>query len=108
MKVVIACLASTLTVAITDHAQAQSPTPQFQVEALWPKDLPNKWLLGQVSGIAVDREDRVWVVHRPKSLTARELAAEQNPPIAKCCASAPPVLVFDPAGNLVRHWGGPG
>jgi DNA-binding beta-propeller fold protein YncE len=48
------------------------------------------------------------VVHRPGSLTDRELAAQQTPPQAKCCVAAPPVLVFDQSGNLIRHWGGPG
>ena len=82
--------------------------PQFRVEPFWPKPLPNNWILGQVAGIAADKYDRIWVVHRPLTLTPRERAAEQNPPEAKCCAAAPPVLVFDTSGNLLRHWGGPG
>jgi DNA-binding beta-propeller fold protein YncE len=88
-------------------AQTRS-VPQFQVDPLWPKPLPNNWILGQVSGIAVDRFDRIWLVHRRSSLTPRERAAEQNPPEAKCCVAAPPVLVFDQSGNLIRSWGGPG
>jgi DNA-binding beta-propeller fold protein YncE len=48
------------------------------------------------------------VVHRPNSLTPRERAAEHNPPESRCCVAAPPVLVFDQSGNLVRSWGGPG
>ena len=82
--------------------------PQFQVDALWPKALPNNWILGQVAGITVDRFDRVWIVHRPGSLSPRERAAEHNPPESKCCVAAPPVLVFDQSGNLVKSWGGPG
>jgi DNA-binding beta-propeller fold protein YncE len=82
--------------------------PQFLVDPTWPKPLPNNWLLGQVSGIRVDRFDHIWVVQRPNSLDKRELAAQQNPPQAKCCAAAPPVLVFDQFGNVIRHWGGPG
>src|SRR3954465_6071315 len=82
--------------------------PQFQVDPFWPKPLPNNWILGQVAGIATDKYDRIWVVQRPLTLTARERAAEQSPPEAKCCAAAPPVLVFDTSGNLLRHWGGPG
>ena len=69
--------------------------PQFQVDAQWPKPLPNNWILGQVSGITVDRFDRIWVVQRPGSLTPRERAAEHHPPEAKCCVAPPPVLVFD-------------
>jgi hypothetical protein len=90
------------------QGETNQPTiPQFQVDASWPKPLPNKWILGQVSGIAVDRFDHIWVVHRPSTLNERELAAAQNPPVAKCCIAAPPVLVFDQSGNLIRSWGGP-
>ena len=87
---------------------AKTDIPQFQVDALWPKPLPNNWILGQVAGITVDRFDRIWIVQRPNSLTRRERAAEQNPRPSRCCAAAPPVLVFDQSGNLVRSWGGPG
>ncbi len=104
--VAAACLAAPLS-ALAQGAGAGA-LPQFQVDGLWPKPLPNNWILGQVSGIAVDRFDHIWVVHRPGSLSKRERAAEQNPPIAKCCVAAPPVLVFDVSGNLIKTWGGPG
>ena len=81
--------------ALASQAPAQVAVPQFRVDASWPKPLPNRWILGQVSGIATDRFDRIWVVHRPGSLTPRERAAEKNPPEAKCCVAAPPVLAFD-------------
>src|SRR3979490_3089783 len=102
------CLAALLLVLSSGAVLADEKVPQFQVEASWPKPLPNNWILGQVAGIATDKYDRIWVVHRPASLTPRERSAEQNPPEAKCCVAAPPVLVFDPSGNLLRHWGGPG
>jgi len=38
--------------------------PIFEVDPLWPKPLPNHWLLGQAIGVAVDAQDHVWVVHR--------------------------------------------
>jgi len=107
MRALMAC-AGLIVAALAHPAAADDRVPQFQVEASWPKPLPNNWILGQVSGIATDRFDRIWVVHRPLSLTARETAAAQNPPEAKCCVAAPPVLVFDTSGNLLRHWGGPG
>jgi DNA-binding beta-propeller fold protein YncE len=88
--------------------ETKTAVPQFQVDALWPKPLPNEWILGQVAGITVDRFDRIWIVQRPNSLTPRERAAEQNPPPSRCCRAAPPVLVFDQSGNLLRAWGGPG
>jgi len=91
-----------------DPAKQNPAVPLFAVDPFWPKPLPNNWMLGQVSGIAVDRLERIWVVHRPGTLNERELAAAQNPPAAKCCFAAPPVLVFDQSGNLLRSWGGPG
>ena len=86
-------------------------SPPFQVDPLWPKPLPNHWLLGSVTGVAVDAQDHIWVVHRGyDSMTARtEIGAATNPKTAdECCVPAPPVLEFDPAGNLLGHWGGPG
>ena len=110
MKIMSAWLGAAMAVTAAVSAQAQNAAtlPQFQVDPFWPKPLSNNWLLGQVSGIATDKYDRIWVVHRPASLTPRERAAEQNPPEAKCCVAAPPVLLFDQSGNLIRHWGGPG
>jgi DNA-binding beta-propeller fold protein YncE len=92
----------------------QSPTPeataapQFEVDPFWPKPLPNNWILGQVAGVAVDSRGHVWIVQRPRSLSERERGAEQNPPYSKCCVAAPPVIVFDADGTVVRAWGGPG
>ena len=82
--------------------------PQFKVDPYWPKPLPSNWILGQVAGIAVDREDRIWIVHRPATLVDDEKGALANPPSTKCCTPAPPVLQFDAQGNLLRSWGGKG
>jgi DNA-binding beta-propeller fold protein YncE len=82
--------------------------PRFEVDPLWPKPLPNKWILGQTIGVSVDAQDHVWIIHRAGSLEPGEVHATTSPPIAQCCAPAPPVLEFDRAGNLVGHWGGPG
>lgn len=82
--------------------------PQFKVDPFWPKPLPANWMLGQVAGIAVDRHDNVWIVHRPATLLDDEKGAQLNPPTTKCCLAAPAVLQFDPQGNLLRSWGGKG
>ena len=82
--------------------------PRFEVDPLWPKPLPNHWVMGQTIGVSVDAQDHVWIIHRGGSLEAGETHATTNPPIAQCCAAAPPVLEFDQAGNLIGHWGGPG
>jgi len=81
--------------------------PQYQVDAAWPRDLPNNWILGQVSGIAVGPNDHIWIVHRPRTVTTREAGAVQNPPLSTCCVPAPSVIEFDQEGNVVRAWGGP-
>jgi DNA-binding beta-propeller fold protein YncE len=118
MRTAILCLAISAFAASSAFAQTEiinqaavakvGGIPQFLVDPFWPKPLPNNWLMGQVAGIRVDRFDHIWVVQRPGSLTKRDLAAAQNPPQAKCCVAAPPVLVFDQSGNLIRSWGGPG
>jgi DNA-binding beta-propeller fold protein YncE len=82
--------------------------PRFEVDPLWPKPLPNKWILGQTIGVSVDAQDHIWIIHRAGSLEPGEVHATTNPPTAQCCAPAPPILEFDEAGNLIGHWGGPG
>jgi DNA-binding beta-propeller fold protein YncE len=80
--------------------------PRFQPEPFWPKPLPGNWILGQVAGIATDRQDNVWIIHRPATLLDDEKGAQKNPPETACCTAAPPVLKFDPDGNLLASWGG--
>ena len=94
------------------RAEAQGSTvqaPIFEVDPLWPKPLPNNWLLGWTIGLWVDELDHVWVIHRGAGgLHNNERGAELNPPIAECCRTAPPILVYDSDGTLLRTWGGPG
>ena len=91
--------------------------PRFEVDPMWPKPLPNHWILGNAIGVGVDSNDHIWIVHRQASLEAMENYGAANPPgpkrragvvEAECCEPAPPVLEFDEAGNLIGHWGGPG
>ena len=95
------------TLARAVQARGTVTAPRYEVDPLWPKPLPNHWVLGMVIGVSVDEQDHVWIVHRDNLLGANETAASQNPPTAACCVKAPPVLEFDPAGNVVGHWGGP-
>ncbi|MGO4715506.1 hypothetical protein AB4Z37_22815 [Bradyrhizobium sp. 2TAF24] len=83
-------------------------TPKFKVDPFWPKPLPNNWIMGQAAGVAVDEQDHVWVVQRPRTLTDDERAASLSPPPTKCCLPAPSVMEFDQEGNLLRAWGGNG
>ena len=71
-------------------------SPAFLKESGWGR-LPNDWVFGDVSGVAIDEQDNVWVLHRPRSVP-EDLAAR----------AAPPVVVFDSGGNFINAWGGPG
>jgi DNA-binding beta-propeller fold protein YncE len=70
--------------------------PTFAVDPAWPI-LPNDWVIGHASGIAVDRHDHVWILHRPQTI-----------PEAQRAHAAPPVLEFDAEGKFVKAWGGAG
>jgi len=73
--------------------------PRFEVDPSWqwPPKLPNNWVTGIVTWVAVDRRDHVWVLHRPRQV-----------PVENKDRAAPPVLEFDAAGRFVQAWGGPG
>src|SRR5262244_3584898 len=81
-------------------AQNAKQVPSFKVDPLWPKPLPNHWLVGAVAGVALDPKDHAWIIHRPSTLQPNEIRASYR--------GAPPVLEFDLEGNLVSSWGGPG
>ena len=87
---------------------ANESVPKFELDRYWPKPLPNKWITGQIPGIAVDSHDHIWVIHRPKTIRDQEKGASLHPPTAECCFPVPPVLEFDMEGNLLQSWGGPG
>ena len=94
-----------------DASLAEQPVqaPAFEVDPFWPRPLPNNWVIGSVIGVSVDSRDHVFIIHRQGSLNARtEIGLDADPPTGSCCAAAPPVLEFDPEGNLVNAWGGPG
>jgi hypothetical protein len=88
----------------TALAQDNDPmVPWFQADPFWPKPLPNHWVLAMTIGLSMDAKDNVWILHRPQTLEQKESYATRNE--SDCCTAAPDVLEFDPAGNLLRHWG---
>jgi len=96
--------------AALDAAAARQmvEAPIFEVDPYWPKPLPNHWVLGSAIGVGVDAQDHVFIVHRQSTVDAdTEGGLEADPRASQCCAAAPPVLEFDPDGNLVNSWGGP-
>jgi DNA-binding beta-propeller fold protein YncE len=83
--------------------------PRFEVDPLWPKPLPNHWVLGSTIGVSVDSRDHVWIIHRQQSLNFEtEASAGKNSPTGACCMPAPNVIEIDAQGNVVGSWGGPG
>jgi DNA-binding beta-propeller fold protein YncE len=81
-------------------AIAQTPqmreVPRFEVDPSWPK-LPSKWVWGQVSSVSIDEEGNAWILQRPSSVRADQKDK-----------AAPPILVFNEAGDFIKAWGGPG
>jgi DNA-binding beta-propeller fold protein YncE len=128
----LATFSSARTSRVVAQGRAGAQAPVFEVDPYWPKPLPNHWVAGSTIGLAVDAQDNVWTIHRPNTVEANFKAAdimvgdargrddEAQPgaaagsqpsvpmPIGACCKVAPPVLVYDQAGSLVKSWGGPG
>jgi hypothetical protein len=113
--IVLSCLSLLAVVpAIRGQAQTQAqprnvPVPTYRVDPAWPKmPLRNKWLLQGIPTMVTDRNDHIWVLSRPRDIRPDEAGASTTPPRADCCIAAPAVLEFDPDGNLLNAWGGPG
>ena len=62
--------------ATVEAATVQAP--RFEVDPMWPKPLPNHWILGNTIGVSVDDKDHVWIIHRGGSLEAKEVYATAN------------------------------
>ena len=59
--------------------------PTFEVDPLWPKPLPNHWVLGNVIGVGVDANDHVFIVHRNDTFNAtQEIGAAAM--LSRACA----------------------
>ena len=93
--VVFAVLALALQIVCPQKFYAQTNVPKYEVDPSWPKPLPNGWVTGMIGGICVDPQDHVFVLNR-QNLTDNELDAGHQ---------APPVIEFDPVGNVVSSWG---
>src|SRR6188474_402299 len=86
--------------------------PVYQVDPMWPKPLPNNWVMGSVVGLSIDARDHVWITHRgnvaPKEAgmlpgtNGIQQPGGSPPPQPGdkrkisdlCCDLAPPVLEF--------------
>ena len=74
-----------------------------EVDPHWPM-LPDDWLIGEVAGIAVDMNDHIWLIHRPRSLNADEAGLMQDPPLSSAatrrrrCSSSMPTATCSTVG----------
>ena len=113
-------MAQTLTVPYMPEDASGSEVPegvaQFAVDPFWPKPLPNNWIIGQVAGTAVDADDNVWIIHRPWTVQSTNAGSTPLQTVrdqtwghavlqAACCTTAPAVLAFNPAGEVIHAWG---
>src|ERR1051325_6055026 len=73
-------IASVVLDRVTKVKAAAVMAPRFEVDPMWPKPLPNHWLLGNVIGVGIDSNDHIWIVHRQGSLEAMENYGAANPP----------------------------
>ena len=78
--------------------QPPERAPAFERDASWPRPLPDDWALGIVWAVSVDSRDHVWVLHAADRYLEEMADAGKVP--------APPVVEFDPEGNLVQAWAG--
>jgi len=70
--------------------------PHYEVDAAWPKPLPDRWVMGGLGGVCVDAQDHVLILNR-QDIVEGELNAGRL---------APPLIELDPAGTrLVRDRG---
>jgi len=90
------------------------PNPQdapYKFVPGWPKPLPNNWVMNEVHGVTVDKDDHIWLLIRVSQ------PVQDNPPFNNANSPgardkatrkmSPPVLEFDTDGNLLQAWGRP-
>ncbi len=93
--------------ALPALSEAQA-APHYKFDPDWPKlPLPNKWWMMGVTGLAVDKNDGVWVLNRPRDIDGTQNYAELNPPTAACCVAPPAMIHFDKDGNVTGFFDPP-
>ena len=106
---VVGAAAAALAVVVThEDVRAQAPAaPTYLFDPTWPKPLPNNWKMGGVTGLAVDKDDNVWVLNRPNDTTEAEDNASTTPPTAHCCVRPPTMIHLDKMGNVIGSFDAP-
>jgi len=86
-------------------AASAPKAPRFIVDPFYPRPLPHGWVTGEVGGTCIDADDHLFIVTRgfqTGGLTSPEGVGGAPPSIA-----SPPVIEFDPDGNVVELKGPP-
>src|SRR3990172_7279719 len=84
-----------------------SEMPRYKWDPTWPKPLPNKWKMGGITGLAVDKDDNVWVLTRPNDTMPDESNGGLTPPVSDCCKRPPSMIHIDKAGNVIGSFDAP-
>ena len=88
------------------QAMDESGAPQFRVDPFWPRPLPNRWSMQQVTGLHVDHMDHVWFLNRANAAEGDEIGGDGNPSRIECCVRSPELIELDQQGTVVHAWGG--
>ena len=93
----LAALGLSVALSIASGAFAQNRAVRYEVDVSWPRPLPNQWVLGGLGGVCVDAQDHVFILNR-QDVAEGDLNAARL---------APPIIEFNPAGEVVHSWGDP-
>ena len=95
-------------VSMSHEAKASRTTknaPRFRVDTSWPKPLPSvdghQWVTGEVGGSCMTADDHVVTVNR--GFQSGGLVGQDG----TTSVPTPPVVEYDPEGNVARAWGDP-
>ena len=75
---------------------------------MWPKPLPNHWLLGSTIGVGVDSKDHVFIIHRGCSTLNQRTEAEPRQSADRGVLPRGAASWSSIRGNLVKALGRPG
>ena len=100
-----ACSSGSDEAETADVSEVSDGIPSFTVDPSWPNEMPDKWIIGSITSVFVDKNDHVWITHQQEVLTPEEAAMVQDPPIGTCCTPAPTVIEFSPEGDVIQGWG---
>jgi DNA-binding beta-propeller fold protein YncE len=76
-------------------AHAQAAAPKYEVDVSWPKPFPDRWVIGGLGGVCVDRDDHVFILNRQDVIDADLNAGHL----------APSIIELDSSGNVLHSWG---